>query len=166
MSISYFNASNGHNINDFKYNLKSLFNGDIVFVCIGTDALILDSFGPMVGTMLKQKNPNLIIYGTLDDPITALNLKDKKKYISKKHSKSIIIAIDAALSDNSEDVHRVILNDTPIKPGEAFNKKLPKIGTYSIKGITGHTNNNISNGRIRYIYKMAEQVANIIIDSL
>ena len=113
MKISYFNCTNGKNITHFRECFKSLINDDIVFACIGTDAVILDSLGPMVGTMLKKRNPNLNIYGTLDDPITGLNIRSKTKTIKKNHPNAIIIAIDACMVCDIEDIHDVYLLNKP-----------------------------------------------------
>ena len=167
MKISYFNCMNGKNITHFRECFKSLINDDMVFACVGTDAVILDSLGPMVGTMLKKRNPNINIYGTLDDPITGLNIRSKVKTIKKNHPNAVVIAIDACMVCDTENIHDVYLLNKPLKPGGGIDRTLPKIGNYTIKGATTHVDNqNLSNGRMRYIYNMAEQIVDIIIDSL
>ena len=57
--------------------LKEYINKDSIIVCIGTDRCIGDSLGPIVGSMLKHKNFPLNVYGTVDYPIHALNIKEK-----------------------------------------------------------------------------------------
>ena len=42
-----------------------------LFLCIGSDSHILDSFGPLTGSLLKDKMPNLNVYGTLAEPLHA-----------------------------------------------------------------------------------------------
>ena len=89
------------------------------------------------------------------------------KTIKKNHPNAIIIAIDACMVCDIEDIHDVYLLNKPLKPGDGIDKTLPKIGDYTIKGATTHVDNqNLSNGRMRYIYNMAEQITDIIIDSL
>ena len=59
----------------------------IVIVCIGTDRSTGDSLGPLVGTLLSEKTENssssFHVYGTLDDPIHAMNLQEKLNEIKK-----------------------------------------------------------------------------------
>ena len=69
-----------------------------VFVCIGSDRVTGDSLGPLVGTRLQYAdNFTLPVYGTLDFPIHALNLKDAMRSIKYFHPYNPIIAIDASL---------------------------------------------------------------------
>src|SRR3954447_21556300 len=70
----------------------------IVFVCIGTDRSTGDSLGPLVGTLLEEKGMrSFYVYGTLDEPIHAVNLSEKLKEIHAKHDDPYIIGIDACL---------------------------------------------------------------------
>ena len=60
---------------------------EIVFLCIGTDRLIGDCFGPLVGTKLEELLQkynifNINIYGTLKENICYTNIEKKiKKFI-------------------------------------------------------------------------------------
>jgi hypothetical protein len=66
------------NKNDVVNAMRSLFPidltvNDVHFICIGTDRSSGDSLGPFVGTYLNEmgyKN----VYGTLDEPVHAMNL--------------------------------------------------------------------------------------------
>ncbi|WP_340371938.1 DUF1256 domain-containing protein [Peribacillus sp. FSL E2-0218] len=49
---------------------------EMVFLCIGSDRSTGDSFGPLVGTMLKEKQVPYHVFGTLSEPVHALNLKN------------------------------------------------------------------------------------------
>ena len=72
---------------------------DYTFVCIGTNRIISDSFGPRVGKKLKQvfyKNENINVYGTMENPIHLKNVEyflkkiENKKYeISKARAKEL-----------------------------------------------------------------------------
>ena len=56
---------------------------DYTFVCIGTNRIISDSFGPRVGKKLKQvfyKNENINVYGTMENPI---HLKNVEYFLKK-----------------------------------------------------------------------------------
>lgn len=107
----------------------------IILLCIGTDRSTGDSLGPIVGERLKFLcRKNIYIYGDLENPIHAKNLKDTIKEINKKYKKPYVIAIDASLG-NAQNVGNVIIEKKPLCPGSALNKKLPKVGDLSISGI-------------------------------
>jgi hypothetical protein len=70
----------------------------LVVVAIGTDRSTGDSLGPLVGTKLKQMNLQMDIYGTLEKPVHAINLKETLEKIYQQHSPPpLVIAIDACL---------------------------------------------------------------------
>lgn len=73
-------------------------NIPLILVCIGTDRSTGDALGPLVGTKLEQIDiKNLQIFGTLDEPVHALNLEEKIQNIQKEHPTAFIIAVDACL---------------------------------------------------------------------
>lgn len=129
-------------INDFSskiYNLKTdePFS-DYVFLCVGSDKITGDSFGPIVGTNLEKsfKNfyNNIRIIGTLERPVSGVNLEKTVKEIYNTYEKPCIIAVDAALS-KKEDIGRIIVSEAKMKFGTGTNKKVIQIGDISIKGI-------------------------------
>lgn len=141
-------------------------NNEIIIICIGTDANIGDCLAPLVGTLLKEKGIKNTVYGDLENPIHALNLIKKIDEIKLKHQNSKIIAIDACLSYDSEP-GKILFDYKPISPGAGVDKKLPKVGDVSIKGIIGSSdvpffNNNF---RLGLVYKMASKITNILIES-
>ena len=61
----------------FAFIPSTLNNRPIVFVCIGTDRSTGDSLGPLIGTLLVEKNIHPFhVYGSLENPIHALNLAE------------------------------------------------------------------------------------------
>ncbi|MEK4870231.1 spore protease YyaC [Niallia sp. FSL W8-1348] len=107
----------------------------IVFICIGTDRSTGDSLGPLIGTLLSEKNISPFhVYGTLDDPIHALNLENKLKEIHEKHQNPYIIGIDACLG-RMKSVGVIQIGDGPVKPGSGVKKELPPVGNIHITGI-------------------------------
>lgn len=149
--------------------LKKIITKDTVIVNIGTDRCIADSVAPMLGTMLKDQKFPLTVYGTLDEPIHALNIHNKIKYIYEKHPNSNIIGIDACLG-NKEDVGKIILTDSPIKPGKGVGKSLPDVGAYSIAIVVDEATTNTSltsrNIRLSFIRNLAESVSLILNEAL
>ena len=142
-----------------KYN-KSIFAP--VIVCVGSDLVLGDSLGPLVGTLLKQKGCGAYIYGTLNAPITAKEVEYAKIYIKQTHPLSKLIAIDAAVGDE-EDVGIIKVLNKGLKPGLGVNKNLGVLGDESIIGVVASKsiqNYNLFNlTRLNLIYKMSEIIA-------
>jgi putative sporulation protein YyaC len=136
----------------------------IVFVCIGTDRSTGDSLGPLVGTLLEERNPQSVyIYGTLDDPIHAMNLEEKLKEISEKHFHPFIIGIDACLG-RFKSVGVIEIGNGPVKPGAGVNKELPAVGHIHITGIVNVSGFMeffvLQNTRLNLVLRMAKTIAN------
>lgn len=124
---------------DYNYIIEYLQNifktkENIIVICIGTDRSTGDCLGPYIGTLLLQNTKfKYPVYGTLEEPIHALNIKTKLDKIKLTHPNAFIIAIDAATSEKSL-VGSISLKDSVLSPGAAFNKDLPKVGDFSIVG--------------------------------
>lgn len=139
------------------------FEDDIVIVCIGTDRSTGDALGPLVGTKLQTKTTrNLQVYGTLDDPVHAMNLKEKLEFIQESHSQATIIAIDACLGQFSHVGNINVING-PLKPGAGVKKELPPVGTFHITGIVNVGGFMeyfvLQNTRLAVVMNMAEIIA-------
>ena len=133
-----------------------------IIICIGSDLVLGDSLGPLVGTMLTRRNVNAYIYGTLNSPITAKEITCAKIHVKMLHPESFVVAIDAAVG-NSEDIGLIKVSDRGLKPGLGVNKNLGVIGDCSIIGVVAEKssqNYNLFNlTRLNLIYKMAERIA-------
>ena len=71
---------------------------ELVFLCIGSDRITGDSLGPLIGYQLSPYCSRVFhVYGTLDDPVHALNLPDRISYIHSRHPEALLVAIDASL---------------------------------------------------------------------
>jgi putative sporulation protein YyaC len=118
------------------YYLSRIPSGrDIVVVCIGTDRSTGDALGPLVGSHLHKRNlSKLHVYGTLDEPVHAMNLNETMEAIHAKHFDPFIIAIDACLGQVTS-VGCIQVGEGPVKPGAGVNKELPEIGHMHITGI-------------------------------
>ena len=73
-----------------------------VVLCIGSDRVTGDCLGPLVGQMLVERGANAFVYGTLDRPVTALNLKDAIKHIQQTHCDKKVLAIDSSVGRLSD----------------------------------------------------------------
>jgi putative sporulation protein YyaC len=145
-------------------------NAEIVVLCIGSDRSTGDSLGPLVGTKLKERKVSLPVYGTLEEPVHALNLKKVLKEIRKNHKNPFILGIDACLGDESQ-IGMVFFREGPFTPGNAISKSLPSIGDYHMKAIVNHLNpfapvQSLNTTRLYIVKKLAEIIVEIIVRAL
>ncbi|GER70028.1 hypothetical protein BpJC7_13310 [Weizmannia acidilactici] len=136
---------------------------DFVIVCIGTDRSTGDSLGPLTGTFLKEKAMKCFkVYGTLDNPIHALNLEEKIEMIYEKHRYPFVIAVDACLG-KMKSVGMIQISDGPVKPGAGVKKDLPPVGDIHITGIVNISGfmefTVLQNTRLNLVLKMAKLIA-------
>ncbi|MFB4168768.1 spore protease YyaC [Virgibacillus sp. JSM 102003] len=139
---------------------------EYVVVCIGTDRSTGDALGPLAGTFLSEKKPkHITIYGTLADPVHAINLKDHIKLINGHHKDAFIIAVDASLG-KSTSVGSIISDVGSLRPGAALNKDLPSVGDIHITGvvnISGFMEYSIlQNTRLSLVVEMAKSIASTL----
>lgn len=133
-----------------------------IIVCVGSDLVLGDSLGPLVGTLLKKKGCGAFVYGTLNYPVTAKEVEYAKTYLKQMHPDCAIIAVDAAIGD-SEDVGIIRVFDKGLKPGLGVNKDLGVIGDASVVGIVAGKslkNKNLFNlTRLNLVFRMAEKIS-------
>lgn len=135
-----------------------------VIVCIGSDLSVGDSLGPVTGTKLKEKlqGQNVYVYGTLEKPITAHEVKYTNNFIRSTHPDSPVIAVDAAVGA-AGDIGLIKVAKRGLKPGSGANKRLCKLGDVSIMGIVAEKSlfnySLFSSTRLNMVYKMAEIIA-------
>ena len=112
---------------------------DVVFVCIGTATIIGDSFGPLVGTVLKKllaKNKRVTVIGDIQNCMTYENIQNQMVSINQKYSNSLIIVIDSALSSKS-NIGKIYIQKRGLKYAESLRKTNEVIGNVSIKAVVG-----------------------------
>lgn len=146
-------------------------NPNIVVVCVGTDRSTGDSLGPFIGTSLVKHQcagllrSNITVYGTLDEPVHALNLDHFVQSIQKKDKSVSTIAVDACLG-RAQNIGFISLKRGPLKPGTGVNKTLPMVGDYHIIGVvnvSGFMEHVVlQNTRLSLVVQMAEVVASAI----
>lgn len=107
----------------------------IVVVCIGTDRSTGDALGPLIGTSLsKYRSPHFHLFGTLEEPVHAMNLDETLIEINRRFHKPFIIGIDACLGQVSS-VGCIQVGVGPVRPGAGVNKDLPPVGDIHLTGI-------------------------------
>ncbi|MFZ5649746.1 MAG: spore protease YyaC [Bacillota bacterium] len=136
---------------------------DKVLLCIGTDRSTGDCLGPLIGSkILSLSQDYLHVYGTLDEPIHASNLREKLAQIHGRFKNPYIIAVDACLG-NMESVGHVSIGDGSLQPGAGVNKKLPEVGDIHITGIVNVGGFMeflvLQNTRLNLVMKMADLIS-------
>lgn len=161
-------------IGDFLYErLFDIYKSDreIIFLCIGTDRCTGDSLGPLIGYKLKtyfkdiSKN-NIYIYGSLETPVHSKNLVEIINRIKINFKNPYIVAIDSCLG-KINNIGKVFVDNNPILPGAAVNKKLPPIGDLSITGIVNISGSYefliLQNTRLYTVMSLADCISKGII---
>ena len=107
----------------------------LIVLCIGTDRSTGDCLGPLVGTRLHKTNEELFtLYGTLKEPVHAINLSKVLHSVFMTHNNPYIIAIDACLG-HASSVGSIQVCSGSIQPGSGVNKSLPPVGNMHITGV-------------------------------
>lgn len=113
---------------------------EIDLVCVGTDRSTGDALGPLIGSALVRRQnegllpPNVVVHGTIDHPVHALNLQETAQRIEEQSHQSTVIAIDACLG-RVKNIGFISIKRGPLHPGTGVNKQLPTIGHFHITGV-------------------------------
>ena len=171
--------------NEVKLKIKKYINEeknrkndlDVVFICIGTDRMTGDSFGPLVGTKIEEKLKeynisNVNVYGTLNKNVCYTNINETLNIVKNRHPNSCIIAIDSALGEK-EDIGSIIIKKDQMHIGKGLNKKRIEIGDISIKAVVAKNsklpNHNfylLQNVSLNEVMKLSNIVAKGIVDAI
>ncbi|WDL99455.1 spore protease YyaC [Alicyclobacillus sp. ALC3] len=143
----------------------------LTVVCVGTDRSTGDAFGPIVGTKLKRSSrwPWVEIFGTLDEPVHAVNLASTLEEIHRTHTASpYIIAVDACLG-KFDHVGQIIMEPGPLRPGAGVKKSLPAFGDYTLTGVVNVSGFMeyfvLQNTRLGIVMRMSDVVVEALLSS-
>ena len=163
-------------MHDNKARMKTLANklaknltNDVIIVCIGTDMVIYDAIGPLVGSeLLAREDIKCHVYGTIKEPLHAKNVNHHIEEIKKKHPDSFVIAVDAAFGDKGHIGH-VRLKEGPVRPGAGLNKNLTHIGDISLIGVVhdseGFEMFETNSTRLSFIFDLKDAIVDIIVSA-
>lgn len=138
-----------NNSESFILNFKKSFNimkekrsyNEIAFICVGTDRITGDCFGPLVGTKLsklleKDNFSNVNVYGTLKHNVNYTNIEQLIKQFNNNAKKTSLIVVDSALS-KKENIGKIFVSNNKTILGKGLNKNKIEIGDISIKTVVG-----------------------------
>lgn len=162
----YFDVENKEAAEELYLKIMSYLTKDftgldgLVLFCIGTDRITGDSLGPLVGYKIKKCGlTNVYVYGTLEEPVHALNVDRIFSEVQKRHPSLPIIAIDASLGHSSH-LGCVTVSRGSLKPGIGVKKKLKQVGDISITGIVCASsplaNMELQTTRLSMVMKLAD----------
>lgn len=129
----------------------------LAIICIGTDRVTGDAFGPLVGTFLTGYG--IDCFGTLEKPVHAGNLE---RCLQTIRAESFILAVDACLG-TVNCVGRINCYRGAISPGSGVGKELKPVGnagltmTVNVHGLLGNV--ALANTRLSLVYAGAQVAA-------
>ncbi len=136
-------------VRDFSSILKTkivnLEISKLIFLCIGTDRITGDSFGPLVGYKLKNLfygNENIQVVGDLENTINLSNIEKIIENIYSKYEIPFLIAIDAAISNKTE-IGRIVVSNSKMNIAGSFTNRKILVGDISIKGVVSKDLKNL-----------------------
>ncbi|MEH7481519.1 spore protease YyaC [Neobacillus drentensis] len=167
--VSVKETTEGTELIDIVTKLKEVLSStsrEVIILCVGSDRSTGDSLGPIVGTMLTEADIPFPVYGTLEKPVHALNIKKILNDIYQKHNQPFILGIDACLGDERQ-IGFIFLKKGSLVPGMAVNKSLPSVGEYHMKAVVNYLDSlapaqSLNNTRLFTVVKLAEVMAKII----
>lgn len=141
-----------------------------ILLCIGTDRSTGDCLGPLVGSKLSALGQDFFhVYGTLEHPVHASNLKQKLEEIHRAYDNALIIAVDACLG-SLENVGCVNIGDGSLQPGAGVNKNLPPVGQIHITGIVNVGGFMeylvLQNTRLNLVMRMADLIVEGLLNAI
>lgn len=131
----------------------------VLWLCIGTDTAVGDCLGPLVGTLISERMPDLKVIGTLDQPLHAGNITARIEELRYFHPTPFTVAIDASLGKPAH-VGCVTIRQGALWPGAGLRRRLPPVGQVAITGVIGtHFSWNeehiLHRTRLSLVWKMA-----------
>lgn len=156
-------------VKDFSSILREKTNdleiSKLIFLCIGTNKVIGDCFGPLVGYKLKyflENKKYIDVCGGLDYIICRHNILSIVNDIKNTYKRPFFIAVDSAIS-NKVNIGKIIVSKNSMYIGSSLNKKDIYVGDMSIKGIVSKDLNNskynfklLQNTSIKLIMNMSD----------
>jgi len=144
----------------------------LAIVCVGTDRSTGDAFGPIVGSKLQSAAAihGVDVYGTLDEPVHAVNLAATLDRIAATYrDKPFILAVDACLG-KFDHVGHLMVEQGPLRPGAGVKKTLPEFGDVTLTGVVNVSGFMeyfvLQNTRLGIVMKMTDVVVHALRNSL
>lgn len=149
---------------------------DIVFLCIGTDRVIGDTFGPLVGNQLSQAfrcTRRIHVIGTLAHPVNSQNSERMIQQMQRQYQNPFVIAIDSALTAMPCHIGSITVDSGPLCIGRGLRRNHISVGDMNIKGVVARNCNRsdqnfcqLQNTSLQMVMHLADTVAKGIYDTI
>lgn len=148
---------------------------EYVFLCVGSDKMTGDCFGPLVGTKLENDFEdyqifNIHILGNLKNPVCYPNVIEVIEKIHSIEKEACVIVIDAAFS-REENIGKIYVSHQETVLGKGIGKQKIAIGDISIKAVVAkdykipmHNFQMLQNISLQFVMDMADIVADSIFE--
>lgn len=136
---------------------------ELVVLCVGTDRSTGDALGPLVGSFLAEAGARPFhVYGTLDQPVHASNLRETLEWLNTRHRQPMVVAVDACLG-RVDSVGTITIGRGALRPGAGVNKTLPAVGDVYVTGVVNVGGFMeyfvLQNTRLGLVVRMAKVIA-------
>lgn len=109
--------------------------GTPVVLCVGSDKIPGDSIGPVVGDYLTRVyNTKCFVYGICGNSVNGTNLGKYMEILTKAHSESAVIAVDACLASGKISAD-VLVREGGVNPKKAVSGDDSHTGDVGILGV-------------------------------
>lgn len=149
-------------------DLSEILDETPVVLCLGSDRLLQDCLGPMVGSALVEQRYPSYVYGTLDAPICCQNLESAYKFIKATHPHKKLLVIDASSTRQAERLGRIVL----ARDYQPLNPKLKNIQLsadwflFGVCSMYSNTFPQIVGARLAIIQKLSETISEVLLSTI
>ncbi|KXH81945.1 spore protease YyaC [Sporosarcina sp. HYO08] len=165
-------SSTEEDLHEMSFILNTCYQScnEIVFLCIGSDRSTGDAYGPLVGTMLEESHFPYPVFGTISEPVHAINLEKVLKDIHSRFTDPMIIGVDACLGDHHQ-IGSILLKEGPFIPGNAIGNPLIEVGTYHLKAVVNYLDphfpvNSLNTTRLDTVMNLSKITSAILLNSV
>ena len=143
---------------------KVLVTDNVVFLCVGTDKVIFDSLGCMVGSMLKNNNIPYYIYGDMSKCITGKNVNFCVDYIRTMHPDCVLCVVDALATREQCHLNEIVVSSSYVS---SLSSEIVIDADIFVYGITTVMNTKLGQGtKLLNVYNLANNISLGIIEAL
>lgn len=147
-------------------------NKRIDIVCVGTDKVLFDAVGPLIGTFIKDK-VDFPVFGTLSDTVNKTNVGEYVEYYRiNANPNRVTIAIDASVGEPTEStIGQISMKNKYLIPASGVGCPQGSLGDYSVKVVTCFNTSKFTdlykgNGiGLNSVYEYARLIADAILAS-
>ncbi|MCL2539851.1 MAG: spore protease YyaC [Firmicutes bacterium] len=135
-----------------------------VVVCLGTDRVLADCFGPVVGSKLLAAGLPIFVYGSLQRPVTAIGMKYCLQFVRALHPHLPVWIVDAQTSFNNK--FGVITVADEFQPYVKAAEPCPQADLYITAAVSQADKTSLRGAALSVIDKAAEVISNAILLSI